>query len=1541
MLNPRPMRKDELADFLSSGEPSTAEFIKANIQEGFDQSIPGVALDYIKETFSSSTDERATESQGQENIKAFYEGRKPEVVDDSSPQLKTYSKEDWAKSDFRRDGIEFQDGWSEERARFIAEGYDERKERELILSKGNTGIGSTALGFASQMVGGLADPINLIPFGGAASKTAKVGEKLIRGAIEGGVGNLAVSAVARPYWDKRGTDSNWKDYVNDLWMGAGLGGGFAGLGHGVQSRFSKKDIQLKDQTKLAEAGDVAIDAMATGKDLDLSKVSGLKETFDSIYDIPEVQRSRKVQDLTEQLTEMGYSPDDARTHISPIVAQAEAFSRDFNMDIDSFLEQYGPTFQKSEVVDGQIKGTDTRSVEINKLLDSEILTMSQEITFAEKGGARIFNQEGFVGTTGEGSFPSWYKEAGVKNKEHLSKVLKSKKGPVYDRLKAIAEDRLMNGYETPTSRAAPSNDFLSLLGKEQVDIPMGPDGVPLFKKSDGKERGAITFDKDGKAIIHLFEHADESTIIHETGHLFLNNLEKFASIENAPASIRADFDSIKSWMGVKDGGKIQTAHHEKFARGFEQFLRDGKAPRPELQGVFSRFKDWLTAIYKSNSDLKVKLSDDARAVYSRLLGSDSRPRVETVPEVKAPEPRFKDEAEIEAGSSEIDLMVQTNPGIVSPEEAKVFRESILEIEAEEKALDEVATFFQSAKDDKALLEAANKVGMSKTQFERIIDDFNERLMSEDEARLGLEKLIEDRRMTLQAEAKELKRQAYLSLSARIEVGNHVNKILEAGGTLEQSILSLIEGDSRLRGVEGAGKSVDGSYMALAQSTSSKCFSELRKVDPKIEKLFEADVQFNQNVAKEMVTPGSTNDPIARQSAEILSRYSEDLRQRANLAGAKIGKLEGHVPRNHDVEKMVGKETQWVKFMMENHDPERTMRGLDDAAKEQGFREIYASFVSDNHAGKPEIDTTAPLQRVPRNIAKKMGESRSIHFKNAEVEVAYLKEFGQGENILQSMASHYEWMSRRIALMERLGPNPEATIAFHVQKNMDDTKAKILSKEITSEKAEKLLTQMGNVNKLKSRDSKIGQALGMALGEMDSTPGSFKSFSQFVRAWNSFTKLGSALLSQPTDFVHAVNERRILSDRNEAALWVETFKDYFHGSFKDLSPEKQEIMDHLGIFVDSINYKNFNKFDGDNINNKLARANDWMFRWSGQNWHVKHSKQAAGLSLARELGGNISKSWSDMSPGLKETLVQYGSFTEKKWQMLQNAKSLDVNGKAYFHPGLIQEIPDSVFNDLLPENMKGNEAEIKRERFKLEMDLKTFFVEESRNAAPEPDAKVRRQMAFGTKAGTKANEAIKMLTQFKTFAFVNMDRSIMGKRMMKDPNDYGGIVHHAVATLALGYISTILKDTAKGLEPADPTLGATWGRAAMQSGGLGIMGDFFGSAYSARSGSDVLASLAGPTASTISSGAVVALKSLHGETYDDGSKYASKVIDFGRSLAPAPFSSLWYTRAAMDHLVWQNLKETLEPGSIRRSQKRLKKEFNQKYIVNPHSTQWMK
>ena len=62
--------------------------------------------------------------------------------------------------------------------------------------------------------------------------------------------------------------------------------------------------------------------------------------------------------------------------------------------------------------------------------------------------------------------------------------------------------------------------------------------------------------------------------------------------------------------------------HEQFARGFEAYLFEGKAPSIELKSVFRRIRDWMANIYRELRNLNVELSDDVRGVFDRLLATD-------------------------------------------------------------------------------------------------------------------------------------------------------------------------------------------------------------------------------------------------------------------------------------------------------------------------------------------------------------------------------------------------------------------------------------------------------------------------------------------------------------------------------------------------------------------------------------------------------------------------------------------------------------------------------------------------------------------------------------------------------------------------------------------------------------------------------------------------------------------------------------------------------------------------------------------------------
>jgi hypothetical protein len=120
-------------------------------------------------------------------------------------------------------------------------------------------------------------------------------------------------------------------------------------------------------------------------------------------------------------------------------------------------------------------------------------------------------------------------------------------------------------------------------------------------------------------ILRLFKQANASTIIHESGHQFLAELMRDAAHPDAPADLKADAKTALDWLGVEKPEDIATKHHEKFARGFEQYLREGTAPSKELAGVFAKFRNWLLSIYQSIKGLGTEISPDIRHVFDRLL----------------------------------------------------------------------------------------------------------------------------------------------------------------------------------------------------------------------------------------------------------------------------------------------------------------------------------------------------------------------------------------------------------------------------------------------------------------------------------------------------------------------------------------------------------------------------------------------------------------------------------------------------------------------------------------------------------------------------------------------------------------------------------------------------------------------------------------------------------------------------------------------------------------------------------------------------------
>lgn len=146
--------------------------------------------------------------------------------------------------------------------------------------------------------------------------------------------------------------------------------------------------------------------------------------------------------------------------------------------------------------------------------------------------------------------------------------------------------------------------------------------IKVIEKYNQSVNGMTEIMSDGERIINIFKTADRSTFLHEMGHVFFDDIQKLASMDNAPKQLLDDWNTLKEWSGWIDGENVDnTKAHEKFARGWESYLRSGEAPTKGLQRVFRQFSKWLTRIYRSVQRLGGEVPSDIKDIMARMIAT--------------------------------------------------------------------------------------------------------------------------------------------------------------------------------------------------------------------------------------------------------------------------------------------------------------------------------------------------------------------------------------------------------------------------------------------------------------------------------------------------------------------------------------------------------------------------------------------------------------------------------------------------------------------------------------------------------------------------------------------------------------------------------------------------------------------------------------------------------------------------------------------------------------------------------------------------------
>lgn len=626
----------------------------------------------------------------------------------------------------------------------------------------------------------------------------------------------------------------------------------------------------------------------------------------------------------------------------------------------------------------------------------------------------------------------------------------------------------------------------------------------------------------------------------------------------------------------------------------------------------------------------------------------------------------------------------------------------------------------------------------------------------------------------------------------------------------------------------------------------------------------------------------TGNLNARELADAWSQTAEWLRSRYNAAGGRIGKADNwNLPQSHNMRQVreAGFDA-WRDFLLRGGPDGRglldrakmidrdTGEAFTDAKLETVLRDTWQAIATDgwsrNNPGTIHAGATANRRADPR----------FLQFSGPEQWMAYAEQFGGGGTAFDAMLGHIDGMARDIAAMERMGPNPTATLRWQQDWLKGSTeKAMITGKagkratdeaEAGVDALQRLYDEYSGAN---SRPVRRRLALG---------------FSTF-RNWQVAAKLGGATLSIGGDFgtmfhtsrFNGLPATKVMSryasmlnpkntaDRAQAARHVLMADQWAEGHAAQWRTTGEE-------------------FSGE-FTRRLASG---VLRASGLVAHTDIARQAFGMEMVAHLTHMRDRGFGQLDEPFRKMLQRYG-IGETHWQQLRGMQAESYKGTDWLYPETVAKAGDRGLAD----------------------NYMRMIVSEADYAVPVPDLRTRAAINSGMRKGTLPGEAWRSALLFKGFplTIINMQ----GRRMMEQGMGVSGVAALANAfiwrygltllasTTIGGALSLQLKEIAKGRDPRPMNDAKFWGAALAQGGGLGIIGDLLYSMED-RFGGGIARTLIGPTGQFLDNtvGAVLrnTVAGLDGdpETETSWKKDAAKVI-----LSETPGLSMWYARLAIE------------------------------------------
>ena len=685
-------------------------------------------------------------------------------------------------------------------------------------------------------------------------------------------------------------------------------------------------------------------------------------------------------------------------------------------------------------------------------------------------------------------------------------------------------------------------------------------------------------------------------------------------------------------------------------------------------------------------------------------------------------------------------------------------------------------------------------------------------------------------------------------------------------------------------------------------------------------------------------PVKETNPDILKLAKIMEEYSETIRLKLNDRGANIQKLWGYIVRQshdpysiRDAAKKLGKNldemeadpnlkgsdinynknfTAWKNFVLDKLDKERTFAGVDDIDQFMLF--AYNSLVKNENLKSNGADFSYGA-RATKDVAKSSKFKRVLHFKTADDWFDYNDVFGVG-NLKESFFSGLQTAGRNIGIMDTLGTKPS--------ENFEKIR-KAVAKRMVMDKRDQNTVSSKKFNKFISVvDGSIYTVENFGVAK----------YSAIARALSSMAKLGGATVSAAADIGLYGSEMRYQG------------KSFLGGMFEAMSSlarikntkQKKDIAEMLGFIADNTIYDIAGRYQvGDNLSKGFTKAQRFFFKVNLLSWWTNTLKEGAMLGMANYFAKQKNLSFDSLNPQLKNLFKVY-NIDSTKWNVIRKtAMEKADDGTEFINIGLLDQISDADVKKITGINdLTTREIGIEKDKFKAS--VSGMLLDRSIYAVIEPDARVRATMTQGQLAGTAAGEALRFFFQFKAFP-LSIVQKVLGREIdyFKGQNKevQRGIVGLAAIVVTsglLGYLSMTIKDLLKGRSPRDPTKVKSVMAAFLQGGGLGIYGDVL--FQETRSGGDILGQLAGPVPLTAFD-LVQAIK--YGIRGEGGKAGRTAYRAVSQSI---PFLNLFYLKTAFDYLIGYSIMETMSPGTLRRMENRMRRDYNQEFLLTkPSST----